>query len=380
MGTSALAMIGAVTSIAQGLQLDVASVAGLVAVYAVVFAVSAPLLQVVAARLPRRSLILIGLALSAAGALGSACAMGHGTLLASRLLVALGGAAIGPVASALGASLVPSQQQGRALATVFSGMTMASVLSTPAAEWLAAQAGWRAMFLAVAALNALVAVALLCTVKDRSAGQPLSLSGLVAELCRPVVATSVAVMLFYMCGVFISFTLIVPLLQTHFELTREGVSMALLSFGLAGLAGNALAKRLAGRFSAVRLMAMSVATLVLVFVAMWAAPPWAWVAMGLMVVWAVTSDVFMPSQQRRLAEIAPHARGLVLALNASALYLGMSAGSLLAGVVVTQAGLTALPLASTAALVATLGMLALARRLQRRAVAQANSASPAPSV
>jgi DHA1 family inner membrane transport protein len=102
--------------------------------------------------------------------------------------------------------------------------------------------------------------------------------------------------------------------------------------------------------------------------------------MGLMVVWAVTSDVFMPSQQRRLAEIAPHARGLVLALNASALYLGMSAGSLLAGVVVTQAGLTALPLASTAALVATLGMLALARRLQRRAVAQANSASPAPSV
>ena len=87
-------------------------------------------------------------------------------------------------------------------------------------------------------------------------------------------------------------------------------------------------------------------SLIAVFVAMSLLPTAPWVPLALLVAWAIANDVFMPSQQRRLAELAPEARGLVLALNASALYLGMAGGSLLAGAVSVRAGFALPPLVS----------------------------------
>ena len=365
MGTSALSVIGALTAIAQGLGLGADAVAGLVSVYAIVFAVTAPLLQVIAARLPRRTLILAGLALSAAGAAASTVATGYVTLFAARVLVALGGAAIGPVASALGATLVPRERQGRALATVFSGMTLASVLATPTAEWFSAQFGWRAMFGAIAGLNAAVAIVVLCWVRDRGIGQALSIRALANELRRPAVAAGVAVMLLYMTGLFSTFTMVVPMLQQRFAMSHHLVSVALVIFGIAGVAGNFLAKRIADRAGADRLIAVSLVTMIAAFVLFQFVPAWAPAAIALMMVWAGSNDVFMPSQQRRLAELAPQARGLVLALNASALYVGMSAGSMLSGTVTVHAGLGALPLVSAVVLVLALVALGISRQALR---------------
>lgn len=372
MGASALAVIGALPDIAHGMGIGTQAVAGLVSIYALVFAVTAPLLQVVAARVPRRSLILGGLVLSALGALGSALAHGYATLFAARVLVALGGAAIGPVASALGAGLVAREEQARALATVFSGMTLASVVSTPAAEWLAAHLGWRAMFMTVAVLNVAVAASVLAWVKDRTAGQPLLPRSLFAELARPAVASGVAVMFLYMTGMFASFTMVVPLLAQRFGLSGQWLSAALLAFGVAGILGNALAMRLGSRWSADRLLVLSMAALIAIFVGLAALPGRAALAFAALVLWAVSNDVFMPSQQRRLAELAPQARGLVLALNSSALYVGMSAGSLLSGAVSARAGTATLPVASAGVLALALVALAVSRQAGRaRGAAQA---------
>jgi DHA1 family inner membrane transport protein len=368
MGTSALATIGAITAIAEGLSLGTGTVAGLVSAYAIVFALTAPALQVIGAKLPRRTLLLAGLVLSAVGSLGSALATSYPALFIARVLVALGGAAIGPVASALGATLVPREQQGRALATVFSGMTLASVISTPAAEWMAAHVGWRAMFMTVAALNAVAAVAVRLAVKDASTGEALSVKALLAELRRPSIASGVAVMLFYMAGMFATFTMVVPILQARFGMSHSQVSTALLAFGIAGVAGNFLAKRLADRWSADHLIAASLVTLIAVFVGVQLAPATGWIALALMVVWAASNDVFMPSQQRRLAEMAPQARGLVLALNSSALYAGMSVGSLASGIVSARIGLGHLPLVSAAMLLAGVAILVLSRQLTRKPV------------
>jgi DHA1 family inner membrane transport protein len=365
VGTSALSVIGALSAIAHGLGLGANAVAGLVSAYAIVFAVTVPLLQVVAARLPRRTLILAGLALSAAGAAGSAVATGYAALFAARVLVALGGAAIGPVASALGATLVPRERQGRALATVFSGMTLASVLATPAAEWFSAQFGWRAMFGAIALLNVAIAIAVQRWVKDRGIGQALSIRALAAELRRPAVAAGVAVMVLYTTGLFSTFTMVVPMLQQRFAMSHHLVSAALMIFGLAGVAGNFVAKRLGDRVNADRLIALSLVALIAAFVLFQLVPAWAAVAIALMLVWACSNDLFMPSQQRRLAEIAPQARGLVLALNSSALYIGMSAGSVLSGAVTAHVGLGALPIVSAVVLVLALVALWISRQAMR---------------
>lgn len=362
MGASALAVIGSIRAIADGLGIGTGAVAHLVAIYAIVFAVTAPLLQVIASRLPQRTLLLAGLAASAAGSLASALATGYASLFAARILVAVGGAAIAPVASALGAAQVPREQQGSALVRVFSGMTVASIVSTPAAQWISSQFGWRFLFCAIGLLNLAVAAAVALWVKDGRRGQALSLRSMMAELRRPGIAPAIAVIFAYMAGMFASFTMIVPILQNHFGIAPRWTSSALLVFGLAGLGGNVLARRLATRFDADRLIALALAVLIAMFAAMDLLPGRPIVALAALLVWACSHDVFMPSQQRRMAEIAPHARSLALALNSSALYVGMSAGSYAAGVLATRLGTGELPLVSAAVLALALLALWMSRR------------------
>ncbi len=127
MGTGTLAIVGTLPGIASSMALDRGAVAMLVSVLAITFAVSAPLLQMVAGHRSRRALILSGLLLMAAGSFGTALAPNYTVLFLARVCTGLGAAAIGPVASALGTSLVARERHGHALAVVFSGMTIASV-------------------------------------------------------------------------------------------------------------------------------------------------------------------------------------------------------------------------------------------------------------
>jgi len=63
-----------------------------------------------------------------------------------------------------------------------------------------------------------------------------------------------------------------------------------------------------------------------------------------------------------MVELAPAARGLVLALNSSAIYVGMAAGSFAAGALYPVFGLSSLPLASIGFVAAAFAALALSSR------------------
>jgi DHA1 family inner membrane transport protein len=367
MGTSTLAIVGGLPAIAGGLQVSPDAVAWLVSVFAITFAIAAPSLQMLLGQLRRRQLLLSGLSLATIGTALSALAPDYATLFGARVLTALGCAAIGPVASALGSSLVPTQQQGKALATVFLGMTLSSVLSVPASAWLSEHIGWRALLGLVAGLDAGIALAVLFGVPIGKPGARLSLHDLLGVLRRPALPGAVAVMLLQMSGLFATYTMVVPLLRERFGMPQSLVSAALLTFGLAGVLGNLVARWTSTRWSAERALAVSLGVLAMLFAAMGVAPPNAAVAFVLMAVWAVANDVFMPSQQRRLVELAPEARGLVLALNASALYVGMSGGSFVAGHVFASRGVAALPWASVALVAGAMAALWWSRRRSGKA-------------
>jgi predicted MFS family arabinose efflux permease len=81
-----------------------------------------------------------------------------------------------------------------------------------------------------------------------------------------------------------------------------------------------------------------------------------------MAVWGMTGFAFNAPQQSRLVSMAPEAVGIVLALNASALYVGTAAGGAIGGVVVTAFGLDALGWAGGIFVaIAILALLASAR-------------------
>lgn len=366
MGVAALAIVGALPAIAQGLHASRADLANAVAVFAITFAIAAPAAQIFLSRVPRGRLLICGLVLMGAGTVLSALSSAAPMFLLARIVAALGAAAVGPVASAVGASLVGREQQGRALATVFSGMTLASVLGVPLSAWLADQWGYRPMLLAVAAFAFVAAGLVARNVHDAEKGSAMTLRMFMDVIANRAVALGIAVMALEMAGVFGTYTMISPMLRERFHASAMQVSLALFALGLAGVAGNTLARRVGDLWSADRTVAIALASLATAFGILYFAPSVLPVAIAMIVLWAIASDLFMPAQQRRLVELAAQSRGLALALNSSAIYVGMAAGSFVSGRVYAATGTGPLPLITALILLCALLALWRSRRAHAR--------------
>ena len=258
MGTSSISVVGLVNNMAADLGVSKPDVAVLITVFALTFALAAPLLQVAAGKLPRRTLLLGGLTVMATGCLLSAIAPSYAGVVAARVLMALGAAAVGPVASGLGAGLVPPERQGHALAVVFGGMTLASVLGLPLTAWLGTMLGWRWMFGGLAGISLLTALTIALLVSDRRAAPSTSLASFGQVFRQPAATWSVVMSVFHMAAQFSLFALVAPFLQERFAVSAGQLSIALLVGGLSGVIGNLLAGRFGDRLGAPRSVQISV--------------------------------------------------------------------------------------------------------------------------
>lgn len=376
LGTGSLAVIGLIEPIAAQWQVSHAAVAQLVTVFALAFAVLAPAVQVAAARLPRRTLIVAGLLTMAIGLLGTALASNLAAAIVLRVLTAGGAAAVGPVASSLASSLVPADRQAKALSTVFAGMTIATVVGVPLSAWLGQLLSWPWVFVILAGAAALCAVAVRYGVADASAGAAVRPHDLLAVVLRPASGWAFGATLGQMAAQFATYALIAVVLRGRFNASPAQVSAALMVFGVGGVAANVLIGRIGDKLSTETLIRGSLAALAAVFAALRIAPTQMLVAFVLLTVWSLVATLFMVPQQKRLIALAPDQRGLLLAVNASALYLGMSLGTLIGSAAHEWLGVRTLPLAS----LALVGLAALSHLLSVRAARHASSATGAPAI
>ena len=327
MGTSSISVVGLVNNMAADLGVSKPDVAVLITVFALTFALAAPLLQVAAGKLPRRTLLLGGLSVMATGCLLSALAPSYAGVVAARVLMALGAAAVGPVASGLGAGLVPPERQGHALAVVFGGMTLASVLGLPLTAWLGTMLGWRWMFGGLAGISLLTALTIALLVSDRRAAPSTSLASFGQVFRQPAATWSVVMSVCHMAAQFSLFALVAPFLQERFGVSAGQLSIALLVGGLSGVIGNLLAGRFGDRLGAPRSVQISVIGMACAAASMLLLPGLPWLGIAAYAFWSMAGMSFYAPQQKRLIGLAPDLRNLLLAINASALYVGMSMGA-----------------------------------------------------
>ena len=112
-------------------------------------------------RFDRRSALAVAMAGLVLATAAGGLATGLGTLLASRVAAGLFGGPATSLSIAIVADAVPPERRGRAMGVVMGAFSVAAVLGVPAGLWMAQGAGWRAPFLAAAALGVVVAGAAL---------------------------------------------------------------------------------------------------------------------------------------------------------------------------------------------------------------------------
>lgn len=367
VGLGAFVVIGILTPLAQGLGIDRAAAGALMTTYAVVYAVSSPVLVALTGRVERRVLLVASLLLFAAGALAAVFAPSLGVLHGARVLMALGGGLLTPVAASTAVAMVPASERGRALATVFGGLTLAQALGVPVGSWLGYALGWRAAFAVVAGVTLAVALALRLRMPTGIAVPVVDLRALGRTLARPRLVLAVSFTGLFIGGLYVVYTYLGTLLEERHGLGRDGVAAMLLVFGFGAVVGNALGGRLTDRIGPVpTLLALCGLQVLLLPLLTAVALPLA-LTVGLVGAWSSAGWSFMVPQQARLAALEPPLVPVLFALNASAIYVGAALGSALGGHLLLGGSVAPLGFGGAALMLLAAASVGAVRALQHRA-------------
>ena len=168
-------------------------------------------------------------------------------LLLGRLLLGIAIGGFWSMSTATAMRLVPAAFVPKALAIIFSAVSVATVVAAPLGSYLGGMIGWRNVFI-ICALPSLVALFwqlwVLPSMRPESAG---SFATLFKVLRRPGMLGGMLATILIFSGHFAFFTYLRPFLETVARASVEGVSLILLGFGLANFVGTSIAGHLLAR-------------------------------------------------------------------------------------------------------------------------------------
>ncbi|MES9543876.1 MULTISPECIES: MFS transporter [unclassified Actinomadura] len=372
VGTDSYVIAGLLPAIAADLRVSTPAAGQLVTVFALVMAVSAPVMGALTSGLARRSALLIALGVFVVGNAATALGTGFGAVMAARVVTAVGAGMINSVASSTAGAIAPPERRGRALAFVLGGLTLATALGLPLGT-LIGRTDWRITLWAVAGIGlaALLGIAVgLPEVRLPAA----TLGDRLRPLRQGRVLALLAVTTLVFLGAYTLYTYIGPALEDATGGSESLLSVVLLAWGVGVLAGNIVAGRLVDRhdparvltgplvIAAIALGLTSVATATLVSTLAWAA------------IWGAALGVVVVPQQHRLIALSPEAAPVLLGLNSSAIYVGIALGGGLGGLVQEWFAMAPAALGLPAAGVTTLALLYHLAVVRLRA-----SAAPRPT-
>ncbi|MFD1331162.1 MFS transporter [Methylopila musalis] len=331
IGTGEFAAMGVLPEVARDVGVTIPEAGHLISAYALGVVVGAPLLAIALSSAPRRGL-LIGLMLFfTLGNLASALAPGYLTANLGRFVAGLPHGAYFGVASLVAASLVPPNRRAQAVGNVLLGLSVANVVGVPLATWLGQTFGWRATFVAVAALGLLTALAVRLCLPRIAAPMGASPAQELTAFLKPQVWLTLGVAAIGFGGMFSVYSYLAPTLTEVTGLASGAVPLMLAILGCGMIAGN-----IAGGYFADRaLKATILGTLI------WNAIALAAFSVTSSWVWLAAPNLFLiggclaigPALQTRLMDVAADAQTLAAALNHSAFNLANALGAWLGGLV-----------------------------------------------
>lgn len=365
VGTSGYILSGLLPAVSRELDVSLSTAGQLLTVFALSYAVAAPVLAALTGRWNRRKLLVVALVVSALGNLLSALAPNYPLLMAARVVSALGAAAYTPAATLVATALTTPEHRGRAVATVFGGLTFSLIIGVPAGSLLGGSIGYQGVFALVGVASLLAAVIVRLGVPQVAAPPVVSVRERFAVAADRRVVPVLGMTVLACLAAFSVFTYISPLLGATAGVHGTVISLLLFAYGVGGAVGNSLGGRLTDRFGSQRLLYVifSVFTVVLVTLPLTATTT---VTAGIVLfVWGLFTWSVNPPIQNWLIELAPANSGLLLSLNASAIYLGVGLSGVFGGLIIDTVGITLLPpIAGVLALIA-FGLLIHARRVTR---------------
>ncbi|NYB79101.1 MAG: MFS transporter, partial [Stenotrophomonas maltophilia] len=369
--TTEFVIVGLIPTIAADLQVSLPSAGLLVSLYALGVAIGAPVLTALTGRVPRKSLLVALMVLFTLGNVIAFLAPGYTSLIVARILTGLAHGVFFSIGSIIATAVVPKEKAASAIAIMFTGLTVALVTGVPLGTFIGQHLGWRATFLAVAALGVIALLgALLFVPRSVPQSAPASFRQQLAVLAQPRLLLVYAMTALGYGGTFLAFTYLAPILQDVTGFSANAVSLVLLVYGVSVAIGNLWGGRMADRMGPVPALKRIFALLAVVLFVLTFTAYNTWLM--LLTVLALGAVAFgnVPGLQvyvvKQAQRYAPQATDVASGLNIAAFNIGIALGASLGGLVVENIGLMHTPWLGALVVVGAYALTVLSGRLDRR--------------
>ncbi len=366
--TTEFLMVGLLPALARDLSISVPTAGQLVTLFAVVVMLAGPPLTAWLSHVERKRLFLAVLVLFAASNAMAALATHFWVLAVARIVPALALPVFWGTASETAAQLAGPARAGRAVSTVYLGISAAMLFGIPLGTVAGDALGWRGAFWGLALLSLLVAALLQVCMPKTTAAERVSLAQQARILHDRAFIAHVVLSVTVFTAMFAGYAYLAAFLEKVAGVPPAQVGWWLMGFGGVGLAGNWLGGRWVDSkpLGTTAAFSLVLAAGMLATVLLATNPVGLAVALG---VWGIANTALYPICQIRVMKAAPQAQALAGTINVSAANGGIALGALLGGASIAAWGIQSVALVGAAvAVVAAVAAAAISRWLSGRNV------------
>jgi predicted MFS family arabinose efflux permease len=258
-------------------------------------------------------------------------------LLFARALLGISLSGFWAMATATAMRLVPADALPRAIALIFSGVSIATVSAAPIGAYLGDLWGWRNVFLLAAVVGAVVLVFQVLTLPRLPPLTSPDVRTLFVLMRRPGVRLVMIAIAVCISGHFAGFTYVRHFLEQVPKLPVSAISLVLLAYGVGGFFGNFAGGALVARSAKVAIVTGSaaIAVLALVLLVFGSSGLVSAIAVGL---WGFAFGVLPVGFQTWMVRVASDEAESAGGLLVSAFQVAITVGAVVGGILVDGFG------------------------------------------
>ena len=356
--------VGLLPEISTDMDVSESSVGLLLTFYAYGVAVMTMPFMTFVRRWPRRRIVVVTVAALAVSQLMSAIAVGYPMLVVARMICASTHGVFWAVVAPVAASLAAPGKQGKAIATVYAGTSLALVAGNPLSAALGQWLGWRTASTCIGLVAAAIAITLFFVLPAMKVESVRSRAPKTRTLDRSLLLICVVTFLAVL-GHFIAYTYFSLLVDRGLGSMGTTLTLMLLFYGLCGVVGIWVVGKTFDRWprrSTIGALSVVAGALLVLWTTMQSAPGslavLAVLAIGLWGFAFTTVPVCLQSSVLNTSRNDPDRASAIYVV---AFQLAIASGALVGGIVVDRSSIAVVTIVAALLVAAALLTVVLAR-------------------
>jgi len=331
---------GILDQVALSLNISVANSGLLNTMYSYGAAFGVPITLIVFRKIERSKMLKIMLVITILMSFALITVQSFPLMLLVRLMMGISANSYGVLAIATVMAVTAKEKQGRAMAFLIMGSSLALVIGIPLTRALSAALDWRSIF---AILMVLMIFSLIIFILILPKGDHESTKIQLRNELRFFKDGKTLLLIIYTLFMFIGYnafyTYVTPYLLEIFPSVEKLMSFVLVAFGIASFVGNIIGGHVSDRIGYRKSMLIGAILQLIFAILIFLTQPVMWLSIVMIVLW-ITSAWFTGLQLNTgIAQVTHNQSSFMISINSSAIQLGGAIGASISAVVIAGTGI-----------------------------------------